>query len=309
MRKLQRKTLDRIRKSHTRLLLDYPGVSGISVGNKITDGEETKEPCIRVFVEEKLPEKKLSDVIPKSLSGVRTDVIKADFRTMLASSGMSNAVRKRPVVGGISIGTVDQAISGTITLVVLYKRDPDNLYALSCSHVLCSDDILNKVREVAQPGPSDSGGLIPENTIGKVAFAQLTNNLDAAIASILPPEQGRRHKINELTTKIDAIGVAREGLTLCKIGKVTGEQVFGHVVDTAFPCNLLYPSGERYLHSRAILVESVNAEPFMLPGDSGALAYDRYGAAVGMMIGGDEKTRFGVANHFSEVVAGMEIDL
>jgi len=61
-------------------LLGKANVVGVAVGNKITDGHDTKEPCLSVFVAQKyeddlLPFLAEADVIPKQLGKFKTDVV------------------------------------------------------------------------------------------------------------------------------------------------------------------------------------------------------------------------------------------
>ena len=65
----------------TQEYLRKKNVIGVGVGKKITDGKETKQDAIIVFVEKKETLEILSeqDAIPKKIGGVKTDVIEMEM--------------------------------------------------------------------------------------------------------------------------------------------------------------------------------------------------------------------------------------
>jgi len=74
------KTLSEIRpvkRSREAELLEIPGVTGVDIGYKVTEGEQTGELSIRVYVAEKKPLEDIpkSERIPKTTHGIKTDVI------------------------------------------------------------------------------------------------------------------------------------------------------------------------------------------------------------------------------------------
>lgn len=69
----------RIKRSVEGDLLRLPGVTGVDVGRKIINGNETTILSIRVYVKEKGPVPK-EHVVPPEIQGVPTDVIERRFR-------------------------------------------------------------------------------------------------------------------------------------------------------------------------------------------------------------------------------------
>jgi hypothetical protein len=64
-------------------LLGLPGVTGVDVGYKEVGGEQTDEMAIIVFVGRK-GEFDEGDRIPSEIHGVKTDVVEATFRPLVA---------------------------------------------------------------------------------------------------------------------------------------------------------------------------------------------------------------------------------
>ena len=58
-------------------VLKHAGITGVDVGYKYKDGEKTGDLAIRVYVEKKKPLEELSksERIPKTMNGIKTDVI------------------------------------------------------------------------------------------------------------------------------------------------------------------------------------------------------------------------------------------
>ncbi len=60
-------------------LLRLPGVTGVSIGPKIVNGQETGQQAIRIYVSKKrgVPE---NEAIPNEIDGVPTDVIERVYK-------------------------------------------------------------------------------------------------------------------------------------------------------------------------------------------------------------------------------------
>lgn len=69
----------KVRERHEAELLAYPNVVGVAEGIRTRRGKPTGERCIVVYVERKVPRKKLSkrEVLPAEIEGVPVDVIEA----------------------------------------------------------------------------------------------------------------------------------------------------------------------------------------------------------------------------------------
>ena len=90
-------------------LLKRPGVTGVDIGNKIVNGDETGELAIRVYVAKK-KDMPAGKAIPATIEGVKTDVIERTFvlHPLLVKVAditlMSDTGNYDPLQGGISIG-------------------------------------------------------------------------------------------------------------------------------------------------------------------------------------------------------------
>lgn len=169
----------------------------MGAGTKHTRGMDTGEPCITVFVREKLPLEKLDadQIVPQLLpDGTKTDVVEAgDVRILpLATettTEVENRLRHRPVVGGISISPGDIPITGTGGLIVLQGNTP---CMLSNNHVIRLSQIdperrPQKGTPVRQPSMRDGGHR--DDDIGELwDWVEVTfpgpNEVDCAIARL-----------------------------------------------------------------------------------------------------------------------------
>jgi len=134
-------------------LMAQPNVTGVGVGYKMVNGHSSGEIAIRVYVEEKLSLSELQarniTAVPKTLSGIPTDVIKLPRMVPAAGPSGSRADRKDPLVGGISIGVGNRPFwRGTLGAVV-FDRTTGTQRVLSNEHVL--DGAIDE--NVIQPAP------------------------------------------------------------------------------------------------------------------------------------------------------------
>lgn len=60
-------------------LLTRPGVTGVDIGYKVTNGERTDILSIRIYVASKRDEVSEDEMIPPQIDGVPTDVIERKF--------------------------------------------------------------------------------------------------------------------------------------------------------------------------------------------------------------------------------------
>ena len=68
--------LKSVKKKYSAYLLSLPNVEGVGIGWKVSGGQKTQQPAIKVFVKQKISCDKLaeSELIPEQLEGVPTDV-------------------------------------------------------------------------------------------------------------------------------------------------------------------------------------------------------------------------------------------
>jgi len=82
-----------VKKAREDELLKRAGVTGVDIGYKITDGEKTGEPAIRVFVEEKKDKEDIpeDELIPKTIERTISDrKIFQDKKQIVRSQHLAN---------------------------------------------------------------------------------------------------------------------------------------------------------------------------------------------------------------------------
>jgi hypothetical protein len=135
-------------------LIDRSNVVGVAVGFKGDKTADTGELAVVVLVERKLPLAALSasDVIPKQIDGVRTDVVEVGYlRAYQSPRG-----RFRPMIpAGVSIGHF-LITAGTLGAIVTDRITGDRLI-LSNNHVLANSNNAQIGDPILQPGPLDGG--------------------------------------------------------------------------------------------------------------------------------------------------------
>ena len=169
------------------LLGRIPGVVGIGIGHKWTDGVAAGEACLHVFVVEKLPLDAIPEGgrIPAVIKGVKTDVIEVGRLEFQAGTN-----RVRPLQSGVSVGTKHGTQSTTGTLGGFVKNvigSQEHYYILSNNHVLASNNAFPVGAPCYQQSVGD-GGTDAEICGQLSAFIPLSttqhNEVDAAIAEV-----------------------------------------------------------------------------------------------------------------------------
>ena len=119
-------------------LKGYPNVVKIGIGIKEKDGQLTEEGCIKIIVKEKKKESDLgiSDIIPKEVEGVQTDIIIQQDDLLLAACTDDGSTNHRPIKGGAGINNVrnGSGVGGAGTLGCLGQLDSDNSWVILSNH-------------------------------------------------------------------------------------------------------------------------------------------------------------------------------
>ncbi|MBZ0286642.1 MAG: S1 family peptidase [Anaerolineae bacterium] len=135
-------------------LLNRSNVVGVAVGYKDDKTAQDGELSVVVLVERKLPLSALSatDVIPKQIDGVRTDVFEVGYLRAYDTP----RDRFRPTIpSGVSIGHY-KITAGTLGTIVTDRRTGEKLI-LSNNHVLANSNDALVGDPILQPGPADGG--------------------------------------------------------------------------------------------------------------------------------------------------------
>lgn len=317
-------------------LLRLPNVEGFGIANKITDGEDTEELGLTVFVSQKLPKEILhkEDVIPASISNHVTDVIDTGGEIMalpeLAArpplvtrpelaphpvlSERPEEVttqllreRVRPVEGGYSVGHY-QITAGTYAIAVRdaqpFPGVPLRYYVLSNNHVLANSNNARIGDPILQPGPFD-GGVVSRDTIARLSrwvtiqFAPGSiNYVDAAVA------EGEFHVLDR---EIYWIGYLRGaiapavGLLVQKTGRTTNHTT-GRITAINATVNVNYGGGQVARFVNQIVTSNMSAG-----GDSGSLLLDLENRAVGLLFAGSSAVTIHNDIRYVQALLGIRI--
>lgn len=321
-------------------LLSYPNVVGVGLGHKTTAGMRTKEPCLVVFVTEKLPLDQIPSAyrIPKRVAGLPTDVVEVGHVRL----HNDRFQKHRPALGGISIG--HPLISAGTLGSLVYDRINGRPFILSNNHVLANetngaDGRAQAGDVIVQPGTYD-GGDRQRDAIGKLAgfvplhsaaqetscraAARFENYFNGMIRTFRPDyyikvlKRERRANLVDaaLAEPLDNAGVLPE---ILEIGPVRG-------VDEAESGSMVKKSGRTTGLTHG-LVEYVNAtvtvqlsggrsavfeDQFLTtamskPGDSGSLVLNEKDRAVGLLFAGSNQVS--ICNRIQNVLRLLNVRL
>ena len=298
-------------------LLSKKGVVGVGFGTKIIKGIDTGETCVKVWVIEKKPKKKIkkADLIPERIKGtgfynrkeidMKTDVeqsgrIEAQiFMTMFPP--LERRQKQRPAKCGCSIGHY-KVTAGTLGAVVYRGKNPfwwsfvyrmlpsfRNLlrnidrrekFILSNNHVLANSNNAMIGDTILQPAAFDSGTPLGD-TIGVLYdFIELRkkNFVDCAIAR--PLRNVVSPEIMEVGF-VKGIKLANIGMKVQKFGRTSG-YTQGEVKSINTTIKVFYGEeiGELEFEEQIITTEMSGG------GDSGSLLLDMNNNATGLLFAG-----------------------
>jgi hypothetical protein len=290
-------------------------VTGVGVGRKVIGGRVTGTPCVRIYVERKLPLRAIpADCrLPAEVEGVPTDVVETGRFVRHAGGAGDPRSRWRPLRPGCSIGAVlagggsTALMAGTLGAIV---RRQGVLGLLSNNHVFADENRLPLESPIVQPGTLD-GGDAEEDVVARLAhFVPLrtgaANLVDAAFARTLDgvrADPALLPKVGRLASGEPLPAV--EGTPVEKVGRTTG-YTQGTVLDESADVRVLYDGGE-LLFEDQILVQG-NGRAFSEAGDSGSLVVGAEAKRpVGLLFAGAGRTT--IANPIAAVLAQLEAEL
>jgi hypothetical protein len=274
--------------------LHQPGVHGIGIARRVTNGERKRDLALTVFVVEKRPATDLAAPVPEiidapALGGpVRTDVV------AIGRARLDAGPATQPIVPGCGISRMNVP-SGTFGCLVQRGGDSARPFLLSAGHVLAplgariDDPIL-------QPGFAE-GGRPPASTLATLAAwsnHSITNDdypnfTDAAIARVTSPAlvDATIPQIGRPTGRTDTL---RIGTTIQMLGRVSGyQQASVTALDFSVEFVMTLPSGES---GRVGFSDLVLCTKYSAQGDSGAAVFNMNRQVVGLHMGATDTTSF-----------------
>jgi hypothetical protein len=302
-------------------ILAKGNVVGVGVGHKITEGQETGDTSLTVFVSQKLDPSLLAedDLIPEQVGKFKTDVVQTgDIFAGGVDAGELSMTREdevgiqtlqwriRPVEGGYSVGHY-AITAGTYATAVTdsspFPGIPRRYYVLSNNHVLANSNNANIGDPILQPGPYD-GGSYPADMIARLSryvpikFDGSCNYVDAAIAE--GPFQLLDREIYWIGY-VKGLASVQVGTLVQKTGRTTNYTT-GRVTAIGATVNVNYGGGRVARMCQQIVTTNMSAG-----GDSGSLLCDLNENAVGLLFAGSNTITIHNNIFFVQSLLGIRI--
>jgi hypothetical protein len=244
---LEKEALPHLLKTISQAHFSEPGdnLIGLGIGVKNLSGDPNDEPCIKFYVREKLPAlRNTESQVPPWLELPGLGVFLTDVEEVGAIELENLVTRLRPALGGYSIGHSGVS-GGTIGCLVRDRIQPDQVFALSNSHILANSGIGQHGDSVWQPSSGDGGTAGDE--IAKLAAwipfdfsPAFSNKADAAIAGPIT----NKEFASEIAVLNSIPGGVQPniaiGMKVQKVGRTTGHTT-GTVKDVHFRPQIPYP--------------------------------------------------------------------
>jgi hypothetical protein len=288
-------------------------VVGVGIGQWTGKGKRASAPCIRLYVDRKLPDDTIpqEDMLPERINGVPTAVIETG--RFFASSSRQMSRRKRPAGPGDSIGfqyrgkRASWLTAGTFGALA---QKGDDLLILSNNHVLADENRLPLGSPIFQPGLLDGGDPRRDGIAVLTEFvtlhADVANEVDCAVARVLDPKSVRatfRPPLGRLKSAqpLDSI----DGMSVEKVGRTT-RYTKGVVFDTSADVRVQYELGNLLFRDQILIRGGKKA--FSAHGDSGAVVvHSESKRPVALLFGGTSS--YAVATPLSKVLSVLGVEI
>lgn len=334
---VQQIEVKRAKEMHKAEILAKPNVVGVGTGFRHTRSGRTEEVCVVALVRRKMPQAALqeSDLVPREVNGVRTDVVEVgELKALQARTD-----RWRPAPGGVSVGHY-LITAGTFGCVVRDQASGERLL-LSNNHVLANSNIAAPGDAILQPGPTD-GGQRAEDTLALLErFVPLVFNREpgscdiaagvAGVANALARLVGSGHQLevfqgDQQTANLVDAAVARpldpSALLddILEIGQITGTTlpVLGMAVRKSGRTTGLTEGTITVLNTTvevsygpgrsARFEDQLVTSPMSQGGDSGSCLVEADATlAVGLLFAGSDRAT--IHNPIQSVLESLEVTL
>jgi hypothetical protein len=313
---------------HTPRLLGKSNVVGVGTGYKVREGRQTRELCVQVFVQRKLPQSALAadDLVSPTVEGREGEAVRTDVVEIGIPEALQDTRRYRPVPGGCSIGPEMSVSAGTLGGWVCDQSD-DTIVLLTNNHVICNLDTEPTLRRVVQPGRLD-GGRLPGDVIGSlkraVTLSTVANTptavapvsvVDAAIGTITPD---RTDHVIDIAPAIYEVQAPTLGMRVQKRGRTTRLTTNGRVTSINVTIDITYRNRTRLGQiANSFLVSSTDGNGFSATGDSGSLIFNQQAGevdgtlpVVGLLVAGGQAsdgTPITIANDINAVFGALNL--
>ncbi|MCU0468613.1 MAG: SH3 domain-containing protein [Arcicella sp.] len=303
-----------------RELLNRNGVTGVDIGYKYKNGKRTRQIVIRVYVAKKQVYLTKTEKIPKTIQGIKTDVIEAHASFHVDDKPYT------PITGGISFGQSEKfrlvEPDGTVAMIseqgTLGAIVRDNLTEkpmfLTNHHVTkvmtsMTEDRSGKVGDIFdQPNlVGNDGKPFPNASVGKLARFAINPLVDAAVIEY----QSTRPFTEEVKDigKIAGTAKATLGMKVRKRGRTT-ELTYG-IVDGIDAVTAIQGSDITFQHQMVIVPDTTKNAVFSNAGDSGSVIVNEQNKVVGLLFAGiptfGGSPQMTWANHIDNVLAQLSV--
>ena len=292
-------------------------VYAMGVGPKMVDGRPTEELAVRYYVARKLPRAELSskDILPARISGIATDIVEADFPEF----AVNLRHRHRPMLPGVSVAHIKGG-PGTMGCYCRSTRKDDaqeQLYMLSCNHVLAMFNSAKPGDLITQPATSLDGGDARRDGVaglerfvafefGRTGNAPNANRVDAAIARLHAAEQATL----VASSRLEPVAPAepRLGDLVYNSGRTTGHTE-GVLDDIALTTSIPLNRSRHLCFVNCLRVRPTSDSKVAEQGDSGSVFWNSEHRPVGLLFSVGPKRDFALAVRMSHVVEELGIEV
>jgi hypothetical protein len=328
-KRLERAAIRPVKERIEEELLRRPGVNGVDINEKVTNGRPTGELAIVVYVDEKKPKSKLSktEMIPETIEGIPTDVqqekivLQAAYRAIAEVEPLVDAAKYTTLHGGISMGPCrsvflsppdvptagNYVFTGTLGAIVK-DRTTGAAMALTNFHVACIDDGWSVGDTMAQPSRVDSGSC-PGDRFAVLTRATLSEHVDGAVVTI---DSGKTTDCTiEEIGAVTGQAVATVGMAVRKRGRTT-ELTFGTVNSVDVTVSIDYGDGlgtHTLKNQIRVVPDTAQNARFSDHGDSGSAVVDGSGKVVGLLFAGTNSGSATYANPIQAVLDELNVNL
>jgi hypothetical protein len=218
----------------------------------------------------------------------------------------------RPVVPGCSIGYDYEAwnvpqVAGTLTAIV---RDNEDLFVLSCNHVLAANGFVPLGVPIAQPAPADRRPASNNHIAERDRFVKLrgqSNFVDCALARILMPGLVSPRIPGSSTWLDPQVVDPMEGMRVFKVGKSTGVtrgviKKVRQTIPRAFAFGM-------FVFADQVLIEGEDGKPFADAGDSGSLVIEHATNRATALVSGTDLEGLTAACPLARVLDELGVEL
>lgn len=282
--------------------LSLSNVNGIGLGYKYTNGVQTNQLALQVFVLKKISENCLCqcNIIPPIYKGIQTDVI--EIGEIRASA---LGTKYRPMSQGYSIGTMLRN-TGTAGAVVV-SGDGLNMkyYILSNAHIFCRNNTYPIGGAIVSPGYDDNKDMDNNKVATLAKFIPIKYNssdynyYDCAIGEITD--------LNLVSNYIYMIGNINGTVPptlnqkVQKTGRTSG-YTRGTVMSLSACIRVNWDFGGYSLFAKQVLTTKISEG-----GDSGSLVLDMNNNAVGLIFSSTET--ISVFTPIDPVLSALKVQL